>query len=364
MIGKGLRLISNINTEYQSEDERKQYQESLICKYLEIMPVRYANSTIPNFKSAMSNFIPWLGDKGLWLWDVKNKDYDEFVNHLKANISKVTVVNYNFHISSFYSWLTSRCGDEIKQKYGLCVKNPIDEWNTPSRKGEEEELPELPDTDAVNFYFQKEKQKLAEAIENHDRRTAYLLARQLTAEQIMFQAGLRLMEVPNLNVGDIRLEEMLIIVRKGKGNKDRIVDLKGSLANLIKWYLLNGHPMSKQGKQLPMETPLFMSELKKRISKKTLQHKLWAQEEEFGVPLDKRFSPHGFRRLYATNLYMELTNEGQPDPLTYIKMQLGHVFYSTTLRYCRIPQAVISRAKIDAYNNIKRELAGESGDVK
>lgn len=362
MAGKLLRLVSNPILNQTSEEEKKQYQDTLISKYAVVMPIRFAQSTIPTFKSALGNYLPWLEDKGIWSWEVNNQQYDEFSRHLGANVTKATVTHYNYHISNFYEWIVSRCGDEIKQKYGVNVRNPIDEWNTPRRKGEEEELPELPDPDVVHFYFQKEKQELALAIQNQDQRTALILARQITAEQIMLKAGLRVMEVPNLNIGDIHLEDMLIIVRKGKGNKDRIVDLNSELALMLTWYLASGHPMRKQGKQIPSDAPLFISEQKKRISQKTLQHRLWLQQEKYGIPLDKRFSPHGFRRMFSTHLYEELTNEGHADPLTYIKVQLGHVYYSTTLGYCRIPQAIISRAKRDAYDAIKRELTAERGN--
>ncbi len=355
-----LRLISGVVPIVSPEEEKAKYQKELLETYKSLLPVRYAQSTIPNFGSALGHYLPWLAENGLYLWEVLPKQYDVFSRHLQANIEKSTLVNYNFQLSSLYEWLVSRNKQEIVKKYGITPVNPIDEWNTPKKKYDEDDLPELPDPEVVNYYFQRARQEFSEALAAGKARVINIIARQLTAEKIMLEAGLRVEEVENLNVGHIHLEEMLIFVYKGKGDKDRIVDIQPSLAPMLKWYFEQGHPMKKEGKRLDPSLPLFMSEQKKRISKKTIQHRLWEQQIRYNVPVDKLFSAHGLRRLYATNLYVALVEEKHCDPLTYIKGQLGHAFYSTTTRYCRIPKAVIARAKNDAVASIKKELLGIS----
>lgn len=336
--------------------EKKKYQDMLIDKYSDIIKLKYAEGTLPSFNSALSHYIPWLNESDIFVWDVTPDKYDQFSIHLQNNIKPATVVRYNVMLSNFYDWMISRKKDEIISKFGEKAINPIDKWNTPSRQKDDNELPELPDSEAVHYYIQKEKNALKKAIETCDNRTANIIARQLTAENIMLKAGLRVAEIVNLNVGNISLKDMIMIVKKGKGGKDRIVDISAELGQLLKWYLSDAHPRAIAGERLDKNTPLFISEQNKRISKKTIQTRMWYQMRTFNLPIDKYFSPHGLRRLYATNLYKELINEKHPDPLTYIKIQLGHVFYSTTLRYCRVEKAIASRSVNKAISSVKENL--------
>ncbi len=355
-----LRVLNGLEESDVAEEQKKVYQQELIETYRQLMPVRYAESTIPTFASAMKgHFLPWLDDMNVFIWEVTPNIYDEFSKYMRSNVKAATVINYNTHISNFYDWLISRKKYEIREKYGVIAENPIDAWNTPIRHCDEDDLPPVADKEAVDFYLNKERSEFKKAWQAGDNRTTNILARQLTAENIMLRAGLRIAEVAALNVGDIDLQSMLMIVHKGKGNKDRIVDICPSLGPLLKWYLEQAHPYVLNDKKLTNDVPLFISEQEKRISKKTLQSRLFKQQKDYNVPVDKEFSPHALRRLFATNLYQELIAEGHLDPLTYIKQQLGHVFYSTTLRYCRISEAMVKRSKNKALESIHRNLLGK-----
>lgn len=354
-----LRLIKNVKSLDEDILEKQTYQKHLISFFGEVIKGKYAIATLPTYQTAVNNYLSWLEEQNKYIWEIKPDQYDLFSNHLQNNIKKSTVANYNTYLSNFYDWLISRKKDEIYEKYGVQVVNPVDAWNTPRLSSSLEDLPELPDAEVVHYYLQMEKQAIKKAIEECNNRAANILSRQITAEYIMLKAGLRLAEVANLNVGHISLQDMLLIVKDGKGSKDRIVDIPSDLGKVLKWYLSEAHPKKCQGKTLDAKTPLFLSEQNKRISKKTLQSKMWHQLREFNVPIDQHFSPHGLRRLYATNLYKILTEEKHPDPLTYIKIQLGHVFYSTTLKYCRVEKAIVSRVNNQAFNSIRTNLLGE-----
>jgi integrase/recombinase XerC len=338
-----------------TKEEKLNYENQLINSYREVIPIHYAKDAVRNFNSALSNYIPWLRDNDLYIWEIKNKDYDSFAKIMTSNLKNSTVVHYNCLLANFYDWMTSRKGEEVSEKYGVRPVNPIDKWNTPQRK-QEDELPELPDNDVVNYYFQKEKIEFQEALQNNDRRQIIIMGRHITIEQIMYHAGLRLEEVSNLDRDDIDLETMVGVVRKGKGNKDRIFDISSRLGPVLKWYLEQIYPLRSKINNIGSELPLFISERKQRIATETIQGRMWLQQEKYNIPIDQRFSPHGFRRLFATNLYMELFEIGHPDPLMYIKGQLGHVYLSTTLKYCRIPQSYISRIRFESIKRIQDEL--------
>lgn len=359
-----MAVLRLINCEKHNVDDadvvaKNKYQQELVQQFGDIVDMRYANGTRATLNSALNHYLPWLQERKLWIWDVKPNVYDQFSKHLQINIKNATVVHYNTYLSNMYDWLVSRKKDDIYSLYGTNVVNPIDQWNTPKRPYKLEDLPELPNNEVVHYYLQREKKALKDAIESCDNRKACILARQLTAEYIMLLAGLRIAEVANLNVGSISFKDMLIIVKHGKGDKDRIVDMPGDLGKMLKWYIENAHIYTIKGRKIEAKTPLFLSEQNKKISKKTMQHRLWMQQQEYNVPIDQYFSPHGLRRLYATNLYKKLIDEKHPDPLTYIKIQLGHVFYSTTLKYCRVDEAIVSRSTNNAISSVRKQLLGD-----
>lgn len=351
-----LRVIKNQEIIKTEDDIKRQFQDELISDYKKVLPIKLAKSTVPNVQSALSNYIPWLQDNELYIWEVEPDNYDSFVQHLSMNIAKSTIKNYNCHLSNLHDWLVSRKKTIIKQKFGVVVTNPIDYFNTPRYVPEDNHLPELPNEEIVNYYFQKERSELQKAKESKNRRQVYLIGRQLIAEQIMLKAGLRVDEVSKLNINNIDFENMKIIVLRGKGDKDRIVDLSDSLAVLIKWYIEQIYPLFNKKVSMFESVPLFVSERKARLSKKTIQSKMWEQQEEYNITIDQRFSPHGLRRLFATNLYKELYVEKHPDPLFYVKSQLGHVYISTTLKYCRIPQEFFFRHRNTAIESIRNRF--------
>ena len=350
-----LKLIKNTCVENNELTEKRDFQHSLIKDYEEVLPIRYARGTISSWISAMKHFEPWMQERSLFLWDVKPHLFDEFSKELSKHISKGTHTNYNTQLSNFFDWIVLRRRDKILKQYGTELENPIDRWNTPQRKYADDETPEVPNSEVVNYYFQRQKKEFAEAKTNQHKRNIFLIGRRIATGQIMLKAGLRVKEVTNLNVEDIDFERMLIFVKAGKGNKDRIVDMDNALAPVLKWYINNILPLIKP-KDRARSQPLLLSEGKTRLATATIQHEFFRFQEAYNLPIDQRFSPHGLRRLFATNLYFDLQAEKHPDPLMFIKSQLGHVFLSTTLKYCQIPESAIARIRRESYSVVKAAI--------
>lgn len=206
------------------------------------MRVKYHTMYINTFNSAMAHYIPWLREQNLHIWDVKPINYDNFNIHLQNNLKQSTVLGYSNHISNLYDWIISRKNQEIVSLFNVKVVNPVDKWNKPIKRNEDNVLPELPDAEVVHYYVQSMKAAMKQALIENNNREVVLYARRIVSTMVMLKAGLRVSEVANLNVDDILLKEMLIIVRHGKGDKDRIVDLSKDLGVLLKWYLEEAHP--------------------------------------------------------------------------------------------------------------------------
>ncbi len=354
MVAK-LRLIKSDQIENNETLEKRELQHTIIQAYREILPIRYAKGTISSWVSAMKHFEPWMEEQGLYLWDVKPYQFDVFSNALSKQISKGTHTNYNTQLSNFYDWIVQRQNDVIMRKFGVVIENPIDRWNTPQRKYAEDETPTVPNPEAVNYYFQRQKKDFADAKDNQHKRDIFLFGRRIAVGQVMLKAGLRVQEVTHLDIEDIDFDRMLIFVKAGKGNKDRIVDMTTDLAPVLKWYIDSIFPLLK-AKERGRNQPLFLSEGKTRLAKPTIQHEFFRFQEVYNLPIDQRFTPHGLRRLFATNLYFQLQAERHPDPLMYIKSQLGHVFLSTTLKYCQIPESAFARVRRESYAIVKAAL--------
>ena len=83
-------------------------------------------------------------------------------------------------------------------------------------------------------------------------------------------------------------------------------------------------------------TTLFLNQMRHAFHPDTLRNLLHHQQVLAGLPEEDRFTCHGFRRAYATRLYKALREQAFRDPLVYVKEQLGHVYLSTTQRYCQL----------------------------
>jgi len=136
--------------------------------------------------------------------------------------------------------------------------------------------------------------------------------------RLMLDAGLRCGEVLNLKVNDVDFQTGKIHIKRGKGNKDRIVWLnEGALEVLRKWREIK--PESEllfttlQGKAI---NPRYVRDMVKRKAKK--------------AGIDKDIHPHTLRHSFATDLYRESKN------LRLVQKALGHSSISTTEVYTHI----------------------------
>ena len=136
-----------------------------------------------------------------------------------------------------------------------------------------------------------------------------------------YACGLRLMEVLNLEIRDIDSARMLVHVRQGKGNKDRLVPLSLQLLTGLREYWRAQRPTRwlfyAQGK--PEQQPVHPG---------TVQRQLQRAVKKAG--LRKPATMHTLRHSYATHML-----EAGVDVMTLQKI-LGHSQLSTTARYLHL----------------------------
>lgn len=130
--------------------------------------------------------------------------------------------------------------------------------------------------------------------------------------------GLRISEVCNLKKQDIDLESEKVIVREGKGSKDRIVMLPSKLKPLIeKWFRLNESEYFIAGSYDKKYPKTILSQnFRKCLDKAGL--KIETFKTEIGQQR-YAYSFHTLRHTYATYLLEKGVD------LYYVQRSLGHV---------------------------------------
>ena len=147
---------------------------------------------------------------------------------------------------------------------------------------------------------------------------------------LLYDCGLRCLEVRSLQIKDIDLNRRMIHVRQGKGKKDRYVPMGAILADGIKKYLDAEHPVNWlfNGKGDAIIEGSKGGDFDSRYSQRGVQ---WAVKEAVKhAGIKKDVSVHTLRHTYATHLL-----EDGLDIMTIQKL-LGHESIDTTMVYLHI----------------------------
>ncbi len=176
--------------------------------------------------------------------------------------------------------------------------------------------------------------------------------------ELLYSTGMRRQELCNLRVFDVDIEGQSVIVRQGKGKKDRMIPIGERAALWIAKYLDEVRPMLAME---PDDGVLFLTRLREGFSGERVSDMVREYVDQ--ANLGKRGACHMFRHTMAT-----LMLEGGAD-IRFIQAMLGHADISTTQIYTRVairklkqvhelthPGAKLQRKKRD------RKLSAESRD--
>lgn len=164
----------------------------------------------------------------------------------------------------------------------------------------------------------KEIDSLLSATKNHKHRLLLALA---------YAAGLRVSEVVSLCVEDIQCDELTLIVKQGKGKKDRLTVLSPKIVDQLRSFL-----GGKTGKQY-----VFESERGGRLHERTAQlifaHALQKAQ------IQKPATFHSLRHSFATHLL-----ENGVD-VRYVQELLGHQNIRTTQLYTQVTNPLLKQIR-------------------
>ena len=136
---------------------------------------------------------------------------------------------------------------------------------------------------------------------------------------LLYSTGLRLSEALHLGVSDIDGSRLQIRVIKGKGAKDRYVEIPACLLELLRNYYRAYRPHA------------YLFNGKKRNSRWSQRAAQWSiKKAAKAAGIARPVSPHVLRHCFATHHLENGTN------LVYLKKQLGHKHLKTTAKYIHL----------------------------
>ena len=176
--------------------------------------------------------------------------------------------------------------------------------------------------------------------QRHSKDEAALAARDRAMLELLYAGALRVSEMVNATLEDLKLDAGYMLVR-GKGDKERIVPLGRPAQDALSEYLAQGrpvlagrrvktpHPVAKNATRMghPSTTPfLFIARGGRRLTRQ----RIWQMVGEASVASGRHASPHMLRHSCATHMV-----ENGAD-LRTVQTILGHADISTTQVYTHL----------------------------
>jgi len=144
---------------------------------------------------------------------------------------------------------------------------------------------------------------------------------------LIYSAGLRRGELINMKIEDIDSKRMYVIIRQGKGRKDRYSILSEKILDLLRRYFKDYRPKKW----------LFEGQFGGQYSETSVHNILKAAVKKSGIR--KKVTVHTLRHCFATHLLEHGVD------LRYIQELLGHRSPKTTEIYTHITQRGLGKIK-------------------
>jgi integrase/recombinase XerD len=144
--------------------------------------------------------------------------------------------------------------------------------------------------------------------------------RNLTMIRLMLETGLRAGEVVALRTDHINMLTCKMIVREGKGARDRVLWITESMRDLLAtWY-----------DRKPASEFVFPTRAGRQMDTSHLRHMLKRYVARADIQEPDKVSPHTLRHTFATELFRETCN------IVLVQKALGHENIQTTMIYTHL----------------------------
>ena len=201
--------------------------------------------------------------------------------------------------------------------------------------------------DEGKYLKKREVEKLMNTVEQR-KQEAVAKARKVQVRDwfvinLAMLTGLRVQELADLNCGDFHIGNGVssLIVRHGKGNKQRVVKFNGKLKKAFLEYI---DWKEKVDEPTDSENPLILSSnTKKHITTRALEKMFKRCVEKAGI--NDSYSIHSLRHTYACHLY-----KASRYNLRLVQKQLGHSSTKVTEVYVDVLNPDVNKALTRLYN--------------
>jgi integrase/recombinase XerC len=273
---------------------------------------RAADNTVSNYRRDLCDFRRFLLERRAALAAAGDEVEPEAIttDHIRGylseamkTLSRATVQRRLFAIKAFFRWR-----ETMATPASAAAASPARALRSPRAQ---RRLPAILPEDEVR--------RLIEA-DSEDGGPAALRDRAIL--ETLYSSGLRVSELVGLNWRDVDDEVGMVLVRSGKGNKDRMVPIGEPALDALKaWRRAMPKAWELDG---PVITNLRGGRLTTRAVENILAQRILA------AGLGSSITPHGLRHCFATHML----NAGAD--LRSIQEMLGHASLATTQRYTHV----------------------------
>lgn len=275
---------------------------------------KYSLNTVNSYISDINIFLEYLHIQKLNYKDVNHEVIRSYLKYLDEKKYKNSSINRILSsLNDYYNYLT---------KCKVTKYNYFEDINRPRK---EKRLP--------NFINYSEYMSLLAIVEKEE--NEFLKARNLLLLEILFDTGLRVSEVVNIEINNINKKEQSIKVL-GKGNKERIVYYGDYAKNYLEDYLNLRRNINIVDKEY-----LFLNKNYTRLTRRGVEYLISDISKK--ALLRQKISPHTLRHSFAT----EMLNNGCD--IRSVQELLGHKSLSTTGIYTHVTNEVVRQEYLKAF---------------
>lgn len=292
-------------------------QDEAIARYLDTLAARnFAASTIRYKRSHLARFRWWLVDEGRALSlaavdEATARDYRRFL--AAQPIARTTWTPLLHTMKTFFRWL---------HRHDLVLVDPFAGVEVPRR---EKSLPA--------YLTQDEVRQLLESIPLD----GLLGIRDRAILETIYSSALRIRELVHLDMIDVDLAQRMLVVRHGKGNKDRVVPVGRLAARFIERYIREARVATRSHARA-----LFVSDVGQRLTESHVRRFVLLPALRL-AGIQKHVTLHVLRHSCAVHL---LENGAS---VRHIQQLLGHAKLSTTQKYLAVIPSKLKKVHAAAH---------------
>lgn len=302
---------------------QESYQIAVKNFYQTLVNLGYNQASSQNGQHIVEDFLSSIEQQNIVkLNDIQTEHIEQYYKYLQQRPNKTkggtlhpkTIHSHIRYLNHFF---------DQQQQYGEIIQNPFDSF-------------------IYNYPKIKDKERLVltlNEIKQLYRKTENLLEKAVLS--LAYGCGLRAGEIERLNLEDVDFRSRILIVKRGKGNKRRVVPLAGKVLEDLENYYFNERiyieSLEKEAFLLNKRHARFReycgNYILKSLIKRTKNKNLIQKIDDISL--------HNLRHSIATHLLE------QGMPLEKVRDFLGHYHLETTEIYTHINQNQINQLIIN-----------------